>query len=92
MGRGSWGMGGGLPARIIRASKRHRVSCGQVPDGRGYKLAELGYAEDYDADSAPVAMMAQSRKRLVAHVLGDRRADVMAARERLVERLKRAVA
>jgi hypothetical protein len=39
-----------------------------------------------------VAMMAQNRKRLVAHVLGDRRADVMAARERLVDRLKRAVA
>jgi hypothetical protein len=37
-------------------------------------------------------MLAQTRKRLVAHVLGDRRADVMAARERLVERLKRAVA
>jgi hypothetical protein len=53
-------------------------------------LAELGYAEEYDSDSAPVAMMAQTRKRLVAYVLGDRRADVMVARERLVERLKRA--
>jgi hypothetical protein len=29
---------------------------------------------------------------LVAHVLGERRTDVMAARERLVDRLKRAVA
>jgi DNA repair protein RecO (recombination protein O) len=55
-------------------------------------LAELGYAEEVEAGGAPVAMMAQNRQRLVAHVLGERRADVMAARERLVDRLKRAVA
>lgn len=55
-------------------------------------LAELGYAEDIEAADAPVAMMARNRERLVAHVLGERRADVMAARERLVDRLKRAVA
>lgn len=55
-------------------------------------LAELGYAEDIEADDTPVAMMARNRERLVAHVLGERRADVMAARERLVDRLKRAVA
>jgi DNA repair protein RecO (recombination protein O) len=55
-------------------------------------LRELGYAEEHEAADAPVAMMARNRERLVAHVLGDRRADVMAARERLVERLKRAVA
>lgn len=55
-------------------------------------LAELGYAEETDGADAPVAMMARNRERLVAHVLGERRADVMAARERLVERLKRAVA
>jgi DNA repair protein RecO (recombination protein O) len=36
--------------------------------------------------------MARNRARLVEHMLGDRRADIMAARERLVERLKRAVA
>ena len=58
-------------------------------------LRELGYAEERERGQAgvpPVAMMARNRERLVAHILGDRRADVMAARERLVERLKRAVA
>ena len=58
-------------------------------------LSELGYAEEAElgqtADT-PSAQMAKNRARLVEHVLGDRRADVMAARERLVERLKRAVA
>ncbi|NJM51796.1 MAG: DNA repair protein RecO [Sphingomonadales bacterium] len=60
-------------------------------------LAELGYAE-HDGESAgagevtPVAMMARNRQRLVEHILGDRRTDVMAARERMVERIKRAVA
>lgn len=55
-------------------------------------LAELGYAEELPSDDAPVAMLARNRERLVAHILGERRADVMAARERLVDRLKRAVA
>jgi DNA repair protein RecO (recombination protein O) len=58
-------------------------------------LSELGYAEEASgeaASAAPTALLAHNRARLVEHVLGDRRADVMAARERLVERLKRAVA
>ncbi|MEE9433446.1 MAG: recombination protein O N-terminal domain-containing protein [Sphingorhabdus sp.] len=56
-------------------------------------LRELGYGEEGEADaSLPVTMMARNRERLVQHMLGERRADVMAARERLVERLKRAVA
>ena len=56
-------------------------------------LSELGYGEEEAQQSdAPVAMMAHNRERLVQHMLGERRADVMAARERLVERLKRAVA
>ncbi len=58
-------------------------------------LAELGYAEDsagVATGEAPAAMMVRNRERLVAHILGDRRSDVMAARERLVDRLKRAVA
>ena len=76
----------------IELAPAARVWAGAVAQYETLLLAELGYAEEYDADSAPVAMMAQTRKRLVAHVLGDRRADVMAARERLVERLKRAVA
>lgn len=76
----------------IELAPAARVWAGAVAQYETLLLAELGYAEDHDSDSAPVAMMAQTRKRLVAHVLGDRRADVMAARERLVERLKRAVA
>ena len=56
-------------------------------------LSELGYGEEEAQQSdAPVVMMAHNRERLVQHMLGERRADVMAARERLVERLKRAVA
>jgi DNA repair protein RecO (recombination protein O) len=76
----------------IELAPAARVWAGAVAQYETLLLAELGYAEEYESDSAPVAMMAQTRKRLVAHVLGDRRADVMAARERLVERLKRAVA
>ena len=76
----------------IELAPAARVWAGGVAQYETLLLAELGYAEEHDTDSAPVAMMAQTRKRLVAHVLGDRRADVMAARERLVERLKRAVA
>ncbi len=54
-------------------------------------LTELGYSDDLPKDgAAPVAMMAKNRARLVEHVLGEHKGDVMAARERLVERLKRA--
>ncbi|MFN5127422.1 MAG: DNA repair protein RecO [Sphingomonadaceae bacterium] len=74
----------------IELAPAARVWAGAVAQYESLLLAELGYAEEYDSDSAPVAMMAQTRKRLVAYVLGDRRADVMVARERLVERLKRA--
>jgi DNA repair protein RecO (recombination protein O) len=74
----------------IELAPAARVWAGAVAQYETLLLAELGYAEEQDHDSAPVAMMAQTRMRLVAHVLGDRRADVMAARERLVERLKRA--
>lgn len=76
----------------IELAPAARVWAGAIASYETLLLAELGYAEDYDANSAPVTIMAQNRERLVAHVLGDRRADVMAARERLVERLKRAVA
>ncbi|MFC4292356.1 DNA repair protein RecO [Sphingorhabdus arenilitoris] len=55
-------------------------------------LSELGYGDEMPKNGdTPVAMMAQNRARLVEHVLGERRADVMAARERLVERLKKAI-
>ncbi len=58
-------------------------------------LSELGYGEETETTMRPHAsteLLRRNRERLVAHVLGDRRADVMAARERLVDRLKRAVA
>lgn len=76
----------------IELAPAARVWAGAVAQYETLLLAELGYAEEVEASGAPVAMMAQNRERLVAHVLGERRADVMAARERLVERLKRAVA
>lgn len=76
----------------IELAPAARIWAGAVAQYETLLLAELGYAQDTDIDGAPVAMMAQNRERLVAHVLGERRTDVMAARERLVDRLKRAVA
>jgi DNA repair protein RecO (recombination protein O) len=72
-----------------------RVWAGAVARYEELLLGELGYGEEVAQGAtgeAPTAMMLRNRERLVAHVLGDKRADVMAARERLVERLKRAVA
>lgn len=66
---------------------------GAVAQYEAILLSELGYAEQVGggpATEAPVAMMAATRARLVEHVLGDKRADIMAARERLVGRLQRA--
>jgi DNA repair protein RecO (recombination protein O) len=51
-------------------------------------LIELGYGEEEGATVLPV----QTRERLVAHLLGEHHRDIMAARERLVARLKRVVA
>lgn len=76
----------------IELAPAARVWAGAVAQYETLLLAELGYAEEVEENSAPEAIMAQNRERLVAHVLGERRADVMAARERLVDRLKRAVA
>ncbi len=59
-------------------------------------LAELGYGGGAVFDSpdtnAALKAMARNREALIEHVLGEKRADVLAARERLVDRLKRAVA
>ena len=55
-------------------------------------LTELGYGDSQANPHEPAAAMARNRERLVAHMLGEHRHDVMAARERLVERLKRVVA
>ncbi len=66
---------------------------GAVAQYEAILLSELGYSQEVGGGpqtEAPIAMMAKNRQRLVEHVLGDRKADVMAARERLVDRLKRA--
>ena len=77
----------------VELSPAARGWAGAVARYEELLLSELGYSDEMPKDGdAPVAMMAQNRARLVEHVLGERRADVMAARERLVERLKRAVA
>ncbi len=53
-------------------------------------LSELGYGIDLANSENSSQALAQNRKRLVAHILGDHHKDVMAARERLVDQLKRA--
>lgn len=59
-------------------------------------LAELGYgtrdAFEGEGTGAALKAMAGNREALIRHVLGEKREDVLAARERLVDRLKRAVA
>jgi DNA repair protein RecO (recombination protein O) len=58
-------------------------------------LSELGYGGgDVEAVGTAAALkaMAANREALIVHILGERRAEVIAARERLVDRLKRAVA
>lgn len=56
-------------------------------------LRELGFGEAGSSGQGEASkMMARNRERLVQHMLGERRSDLMAARERLVTRLKRAVA
>lgn len=59
-------------------------------------LSELGYGGDLpkrqEGTEAALKMMAANREALIVHILGDRKAEVIAARERLIDRLKRAVA
>jgi DNA repair protein RecO (recombination protein O) len=59
-------------------------------------LASLGYgrkAEDIDDDwSSVFARLESNRGQLAAHFFEGRRADILAARDRLIDRLRRAVA
>jgi DNA repair protein RecO (recombination protein O) len=59
-------------------------------------LSQLGYGGGDVAaavgTAAALKAMAANREALIVHILGERRAEVIAARERLVDRLKRAVA
>ena len=70
-----------------------------APSARGWSLAlarfeallllELGFGEGEEQPSVR-AMLAANGRALKRHLFADRRIDVMAARERLVERLTRA--
>ncbi len=53
-------------------------------------IAELGYGDTLSNPRETVKALARNRERLVAYILGPSHKDVMAARERLVERLKSA--
>jgi DNA repair protein RecO (recombination protein O) len=61
-------------------------------------LAELGFGRSADGASIVadwpelVVGLARTGERIERHLLSDRRADIMAARTRLIDRLKRAVA
>jgi DNA repair protein RecO (recombination protein O) len=61
-------------------------------------LSTLGFGRDADGDAQSgdwpdlLAALSKSGSRLDEHLLGDRRTDVMAARHRLLDRLKRAAA
>jgi DNA repair protein RecO (recombination protein O) len=59
-------------------------------------LSELGYGSGDalagEGTASALKAMAANREALIVHILGERRAEVIAARERLVDRLKRAVA
>ncbi len=54
-------------------------------------LTELGYGEELGNVNEPVQALARNRERMVAHILGERQSKMLATRERLVDRLKRAV-
>jgi DNA repair protein RecO (recombination protein O) len=53
-------------------------------------LIELGYGEKLVGASGSPEANVQTRQRLVTHLLGERQSNLLAARERLVDRLKRA--
>ncbi len=83
----------------IELAPAARIWAGAMAQYEALLLTELGYGEEAvpkdEANRMPtqtLAKLASNRKRLVAHVLGERRIDMMATRERLVDRLKRAVA
>jgi DNA repair protein RecO (recombination protein O) len=84
---------------LLQAIELAPAARGWAPSMARYEallLSELGYGGNdpggLDGTDSALKVMAANRKALLAHVLGDRRADIMAARERLIDRLKRAVA
>ena len=84
---------------LLQAIELAPAARGWAPSMARYEallLSELGYGGNdpvgMDGTDSALKVMAANRTALLAHVLGDRRNDIMAARERLVDRLKRAVA
>jgi DNA repair protein RecO (recombination protein O) len=83
---------------LLAAVELSPAARGWAPSMARYEallLSELGYGGgDVEAVGTAAALkaMASHREALIVHILGDRRAEVIAARERLVDRLKRAVA
>lgn len=87
--------------RVFAALDGMLIAVESAPSARGWLpalvrfeqvvLAELGYGVEHD--ERPVfESLRRNGERLARDLLGDRRADTLAARERLVERLTRAVA
>lgn len=84
---------------LLQAIELAPAARGWAPSMARYEallLTELGYGgadpSGLDGTQAALKAMAKNRQALIAHILGDRRIDILAARERLVDRLKRAVA
>lgn len=85
---------------LLQAIELSPAARGWAPTLARYEallLSELGYGgqDDMfapDGTAAALKVMAANREALIVHILGEHRAEVIAARERLVDRLKRAVA
>lgn len=84
---------------LLQAIELAPAARGWAPSMARYEallLSELGYGGGdpamFEGTDGALKTMAANRAALIAHVLGDRRTDILAARERLVDRLKRAVA
>lgn len=81
----------------IEAAPAARGWAGALARYEQLLLRALGYGEDSEAGIAAtwddlLPQLAANGSRIERHLLGMRRADVMAARLRLIDRLKRAVA
>jgi DNA repair protein RecO (recombination protein O) len=76
----------------IESAPSARAWAGAMARYEELLIAELGYGEDIETADGTMAALRRNRARLVANLLGEHHGDVMAARERLVDRLKSAVA
>ena len=76
----------------IESAPSARAWAGAMARYEELLIAELGYGEHVETADDTMAALRRNRARLVANLLGEHHRDVMAARERLVDRLKSAVA